>query len=404
MTFQIDKQVQDILNSVKELGDQALFNHTAQFDQIKLTALRVDSETLKKAYDNAPADFIDALILAKNNIETFHRLQLTQRDISWETAEKIIRLKTVPLDRVGIYAPGGRAAYPSSVLMNAIPAMVAGVKEIALFTPPSTSPEENPVYMAAWLLGVTEVYSIGGAQAIAAAAFGTETIKKVDLISGPGNAYVTEAKRQVFGQVAIDMLAGPTELTVIADQTANPRYIAVDLLAQAEHDPQARLTLINLGTDLTAIKNEIETFLNEYSRSVANISMENLTSISAKTLQEAADIANEIAPEHLSLQTASNPELLKRITKAGSIFVGESATEALGDYAAGSNHVLPTNGTSRFSSCLNVNTFLRRYQTIEYKNTCNQDNQASQVIAHYEGLYFHKRSLEVRNDRPNACK
>lgn len=396
MTLPIEAKVREIINAVKQNGDQALLTFTQKFDGLDVKDIKVGPETLKKAYENAPQNLIDALFHAKANIEAFHKLQLGQESLTWKTSEKTIRLETVPLDRVAIYAPGGRAAYPSSVLMNAIPAQIAGVKEIVLLTPPTQSPETNPVYIAAWLLGITEVYSVGGAQAVAAAAYGTETIHPVDLISGPGNAYVTEAKRQVFGDVAIDMLAGPTELTIIADDSANPSFIAADLLAQAEHDPEAKLTLVDLGMDLDTLKDTLQLYLKENPTTPANRSIQCLEIKKAKTIQDATELVNKIAPEHLSLQTRDNAIFLKTITKAGSIFSGKYTTEALGDYAAGSNHVLPTNGTSRFSSCLNVSTFLRRYQIIEYQDASSIDFDASATLAEFEGLYFHKKSLEVR--------
>ncbi|MBM7561392.1 histidinol dehydrogenase [Fusibacter tunisiensis] len=297
MTLPIEAKVREIIDAVKQNGDQALLTFTQKFDGLDVKDIKVGPETLKKAYENAPRNLIDALFHAKANIEAFHKLQLGQESLTWKTDEKTIRLETVPLDRVAIYAPGGRAAYPSSVLMNAIPAQIAGVKEIVLLTPPTQSPETNPVYMAAWLLGITEVYSVGGAQAVAAAAYGTETIRPVDLISGPGNAYVTEAKRQVFGDVAIDMLAGPTELTIIADDSANPSFIAADLLAQAEHDPEAKLTLVDLGMDLDTLKDTLQLYLKENPTTPANRSIQCLEIKNARTVQDATELVNKIAPE-----------------------------------------------------------------------------------------------------------
>jgi len=396
MTSSIESNVREIINNVKYRGDEALLAYSKLFDGIELLSVRVPEVVLKAAYDASPPALINALETARRNLLTFHRLQLTSAEIIWETDEKTIKLMTTPLKSVGVYAPGGRAAYPSSVLMNVIPAQVAGVERIALFSPPPKVPSQSPVFAAAWLLGIKEVYALGGAQAIAAAAYGTESIPRVDMITGPGNAYVTEAKRQVFGTVAIDMLAGPTELMIIADDSAPIPFLAADLLAQAEHDPDARLTLIDLGVDIERLSERLREAIEQTPESCAKESINNLQVIRTCDFREAANIANRMAPEHLSLQTRQNDWLSSQITMAGSIFIGSLSTEALGDYACGSNHVLPTNGTARFASCLNVNTFQRRYQTIQYKSLDETDFKASETIASFEGLPYHKKSIEVR--------
>lgn len=405
MTSSIETDVRKIINTVRTIGDQALFDYTMAFDGVPLTALKVSEDVLKTAFESAPKTLINALEQARDNITTFHRMQLPSGEVKWETNEKIIKLKTTPLKSVAVYAPGGRAAYPSSVLMNVIPAQVAGVERIALFSPPPIIATQSPVYAAAWLLGIKEVYAIGGAQAIAAAAYGTESIPRVDMITGPGNVYVTEAKRQVFGSVAIDMLAGPTELMIIADESAPVPFVVADLLAQAEHDPDAVLTLIDLGIDIALLNVLLKNEIDGTPESCATESIKNLKVISICDYMEAAKIANEMAPEHLSLQTGRNEWLSTQITMAGSIFIGSLSTEALGDYASGSNHVLPTNGTARFASCLNVNTFLRRYQTILYKSLDKTDFQASETLAAFEGLPYHKKSIEVRRTYDSTeCK
>ena len=405
MTSSIESTVREIINNVKRRGDEALLAYSKLFDGADLLSVRVPEAVLKAAYDASPMALKDALETARRNLVSFHQLQRTSTEIIWETDEKIVKLMTAPLKSVGVYAPGGRAAYPSSVLMNVIPAQVAGVERIALFSPPPKVATQSPLYAAAWLLGIKEVYAIGGAQAIAAAAYGTESIQKVDMITGPGNAYVTEAKRQVFGTVAIDMLAGPTELMIIADDSAPIPFLAADLLAQAEHDPDAGLTLIDLGVDIKRLSESLSEAVEQTPESSAKESIDNLQVIRACDLMEAANIANRMAPEHLSLQTRQNDWLSSQITMAGSIFIGSLSTEALGDYACGSNHVLPTNGTARFASCLNVNTFLRRYQTIQYKALDETDFQASETLAAFEGLPYHKKSIEVRRRNDSTeCK
>ncbi|MCK8058845.1 MULTISPECIES: histidinol dehydrogenase [unclassified Fusibacter] len=390
-------QVREIINTVIDCGDQSLFDYAVKFDKVALERLKVTKEELKSSFESCDMEILNALRVTERNIRTFAQLQLPKEPIVWKDKSKTITLKQTPIERVGVYVPGGLAAYPSSVLMNVIPAQVAGVKEIALFTPPTSNLEQKKLILScAELLGIDEIYFIGGVQAIAACAYGTETIRKVDLITGPGNKYVTEAKKQVFGDVGIDMLAGPSELMVVADETSNPSYVASDLLAQAEHDPNAVLHLILIASDGKRIKSAIGDQLLIDNNSCAAISMDNLTITNCESLAEAIELANRLAPEHLSIQISLKKDELARFSNAGSIFYGSQSPEAIGDYASGSNHILPTSGTARFSSCFGVHTFLKGSQVIHYHEYSEKDYQASMILAECERLPYHKKSLEIR--------
>lgn len=397
--------VANILTAVRERGDRALAEFTARFDGVELApeeGFRVGAAEIKAAYRRVEPEFLDALRLAKERIAAFHRRQLSA---SWfeTSAEGIVGGQLIrPLDRVGIYVPGGRATYPSSVLMNALPAVVAGVREIAMVTPPARDGSVNPyTLVAAAEAGVTEVYRVGGAQAIAALAYGTESIRRVDKITGPGNIYVTVAKQQVFGLVGIDMLAGPSEVVIVADGDADPAAVAADLLAQAEHDVLARAVLITPSWELgRAVREEVVRQLEGHrerrvilERALADGGLIIIT----RDLEEAIGLANRYAPEHLELMVAEPLAWLGRVRHAGAVFLGGYTPVALGDYAAGPNHVLPTGGTARFTSALGVDAFLKRINVL----SCDRDGfghlaPAVAVLAGVEGLPAHAAAVLVR--------
>ncbi len=354
--------VRKIVTDVREKGDEALFHYTKLFDKTDITAkdLIVTEDEIKAAEDSADKDVVESLKRAAKNIEAFHEEQKPKSWISYRAHGSILGQAVIPLDRVGIYVPGGTAAYPSSVLMNAIPAKVAGVKEIIMTVPPKEGKINPYVLIAAKLAGVTKIYKAGGAQAIAALAFGTETIPKVDKITGPGNLFVTLAKKEVYGHVDIDMLAGPSEILILADETADPVLTAADMLSQAEHDPLASSILITTSAELAEkVKEEAEKQVKDLPRyAIASASLENNGLIVvADTLEEGIEFANESAPEHMEILTKSPFEVLPKIRHAGAIFLGAYSPEPLGDYFAGPNHVLPTGGTARYYSVLNVETF-----------------------------------------------
>ena len=401
--------VREILHAVKRQGDQALLQYTADFDKVTLAQedLRVSGAELDAAYQQVSKPLLDAIRLACRNIEIFHRQRVPQSWVRFEDNGVVLGKRYTPVDCAGIYVPGGRAAYPSTVLMNAIPARVAGVPRIVMTTPPAEGKAITPaVLVAAQEAGITEIYRVGGAQAIAALAYGTETIPAVDVITGPGNIYVTLAKKLVFGTVGIDSLAGPSEVLVIADHTANPVHVAADLLAQAEHDPIAAAILITTSATLAErVAAEVERQLAGHPRqtltekSIANYGL----AIVAESLEQAAGLSNEFAPEHLQLEVAEPWDLLEYIRHAGAIFLGHSTPEAVGDYLAGPNHTLPTSGAARYASPLSTETFMKHSSLVQYSPQALQDVSAAiAVLAETEGLYSHGESVEQRQS-PNAA-
>ncbi len=411
---EVSERVARILNAVNAGGDRALMQLTETYDGMRFENakdFKVPVTQLREALEALEPGLREALELAAANIRTFHQLQRPESMV-WEQRGKRVALRLDPLPRAALYVPGGMAAYPSSVLMNAIPAQVAGVPEIAVFTPPTRDRHQRQaVYATCALLGLTEVYTLGGAQAVAAATFGTETIKPCAIITGPGNQYVTEAKRQVMHQVKIDMLAGPSELLIVCDERADPQYIAADLLAQAEHDSQAGLFLVVIGDPMTTaalakrIQGSILDLLTIGPSQNAALSIQNLAVYGCPSVYIASKVSNAIAPEHLSLQFENCETATDYFTAAGSIFVGNYTPEAVADYAAGANHVLPTAGTSRFTSALGVATFQKATQVVCYtKEGLQADGLASMVIAQRERLPYHAKSLALRlNESLKLC-
>ena len=392
---------QRIIDDVRRRGDEALIEYTAQFDKAELTDLRVTEEEIEAAVAEVGDEFLEAIAAAALSIEEFHQRQVQQ---SWFTTIEggiLIGQQVNPIARAGIYVPGGRACYPSSVLMNAIPAIVAGVEEIAMVVPPDADGRVNPYTLAAAAeAGVSEIYKVGGAQAIAALAYGTATIPRVDKITGPGNAYVTAAKKLVMGDVGIDMLAGPSEVLILADETAEPMFVAIDLMAQAEHDPRAATYLVTTDEDLPA---RVEIALRELlaGSSRAEVIERSLTDngvvIVCPDIDVALDAANLIAPEHLEVQMADPFELLGSIKNAGAIFLGPWTPESVGDYVAGPNHVLPTGGTARFSSPLSVDDFVKKSSVISYSlQGLEADGATVMTIAEAEGLEAHAAAVGIR--------
>jgi histidinol dehydrogenase len=392
--------VTEIIQEVRLRGDDALCAYTKQFDQVDCACFRVEEAEITKALDIVDASFLSALEKAKNNIWTYHERQKRQSYIDTEEAG-IIRGQLIrPLEIVGIYVPGGTAVYPSSVLMNVIPAKIAGVKRIVLVTPPSKQGVNPHVLAAAHLAGVDEIYGIGGAQAIAALAFGTESIPKVDKIVGPGNEYVALAKRTVYGVVDIDMHAGPSEIIVIADDAANPFFIAADLLSQAEHDTKAMSVCITTSKLVAErIETEVKQQLQLLPRNeIAAQSLQQYGAIiTVPSIQAAIHLANEIAPEHLELHIDNPLEYIHSIKHAGSIFLGSYTPEVVGDYMAGPNHILPTSGTARFSSPLSVDDFVKKSSFLSYTKAALRDiSEAISTLAEVEGLHAHAKAIEIR--------
>lgn len=394
--------VQQVLQAVKRQGDRAVLHYTEEFDQVTLQShqLRVSGSEIDAAYQQVPKNLLSAIRLACRNVEAFHKKRVPRSWVEFEKNEVVLGKRYTPVDRAGIYIPGGRAAYPSTVIMNAIPARVAGVPRIVMTTPPG-SPSINPaILVAAHEAGVTEIYRVGGAQAIAALAYGTESIPKVDVISGPGNIYVTLAKKLVYGTVGIDSLAGPSEVLVIADETANPIHVAADLLAQAEHDPLAAAILITPDPKLAqAVPKEVERMLVNHPRrmltekAIANYGLVVLV----ESLEVAAELSNEFAPEHLELEVEDPWALMEHIRHAGAIFLGKSTPEAVGDYLAGPNHTLPTSGAARYASALSVETFMKHSSIIHYSPTAlSQVADAVIDLATAEGLPSHAESVRLR--------
>jgi histidinol dehydrogenase len=396
-----------IVDDVRARGDAALRDLTRQFDGVDIEDMRVGADEVDRAVAEVPEEFRDAIALAADSIEDFHRRQVPN---SWFTTQEggvFLGVKVTPLRRVGIYVPGGRACYPSSVLMNAIPAQVAGVEEIAMVVPPAADGSVSPyVLAAARQVGITEIYRVGGAQAIAALAYGTKSIARVEKITGPGNAYVTAAKKLVVGDVGIDMLAGPSEVLVLADETAEPALVAIDLMAQAEHDPGASAFLVTTDAELPDLVDEaLEVLLADAPRAaVIRLSLsDNGRVIVVPDVSAALDVANEIAPEHLEVMMADPLELLGSIRNAGAIFLGPWTPESVGDYIAGPNHVLPTGGTARFSSPLSVEDFVKRSSVISYSlEALEADAPTVMAIAGAEGLDAHAKAVALRLELAGA--
>jgi histidinol dehydrogenase len=395
--------VSKILEDVKQHKDKALFDYTERFDHSIITedTIRVTEAEIDEAYEQVDPSIIDVIRKAIKNIESYHA---KQKQYSWfDSTENgtILGQKITPILAAGVYVPGGKAAYPSSVLMNVIPAKVAGVERIAMTTPPGKDGKVNPgTLVAAKEAGVTEIYKVGGAQAIAALAYGTESIKKVDKIVGPGNIYVALAKKAVYGHVSIDSIAGPSEILVLADETANPRYVAADLLSQAEHDELASAILITTSKDLAEkVSKEVELFVASLSRTeIMQKSLDNYGYIMvASNLTEAIDAANEIASEHLEIMTRDPFMVMTKIRNAGAIFIGEYSSEPLGDYMAGPNHILPTNGTAKFFSPLSVDDFVKKSSIVSYSREALEPiYQDIVTFANSEGLTAHANSIAVR--------
>lgn len=398
---EVNKKVKDVLDNIKKNGDKALFDYTEKFDGVKLDNLKVSENEIEEAYNSLDKELIKSLEEAHNNIEKFHRNQVQKSFITNDEEGKILGQIVNPIEKVGIYVPGGTAPLPSTVLMNAIPAKVAGVNKIVMTTPPAKDGKISSVILAAAkIAGVTEIYKLGGAQAIGALAFGTETVPKVYKIVGPGNIYVAMAKKQVFGSVDIDMVAGPSEVLVIADSKANAKYIAADLLSQAEHDTLACSILVTPSNEVANnVAKEVEKQLEKLSRNeIARKSIENYGRIIVtENMNEAIDLANEIAPEHLELAVENPFDYLSRIKNAGAIFLGEYSPEPLGDYFAGPNHTLPTSGTAKFASPLSVDAFIKKSSVIYYTREALAKVKDSIIrIAESETLTAHANSVRVR--------
>lgn len=403
---QYESAVAEIIETVKKGGDEALFSYTEKFDHCKMDAahIRVTREEIDEAYQKVDADFVEVMKKSAANIRAFHEKQLRNSWFDPKPDGTILGMKILPIAIAGVYVPGGKAAYPSSVLMNVLPAKVAGVERIIMTTPPGADGKVNPgTLVAAHIAGVDEIYKVGGAQAIAAMAFGTQSIPKVDKITGPGNIFVALAKKACFGYVSIDSIAGPSEILVIADETANPRYVATDLLSQAEHDEVASAILITTSKTLAdQVSVEVDRFVANLSRrEIIEKSLNNYGYILlVDSLDEAADTANEIASEHLEILTKDPFAMMTKIRNAGAIFLGEYSSEPLGDYFAGPNHVLPTNGTARFFSPLNVDDFLKKTSIISYSRPALEKiHQDIECFAENEGLTAHANSIRVRFEK-----
>ena len=393
--------VSDIINTVKEKGDKALFDYTEKFDKAKLDSLLVSKSEIEDAKNSVEPKFIEVLEKTAENIRLFHSAQKRQGFEVKNLDGAIVGQKIIPIERAGLYVPGGTAAYPSTVLMDAIPAKIAGCEQVVMVTPPDKDGKINPVILAAAAVaGVDKIFKIGGAQAIAALAYGTETVPKVDKIVGPGNAFVAEAKKQVYGVVSIDMIAGPSEIMVVADKNNNAKYLAADLLSQAEHDKMASAVLVTESIELAnAVSEEIEKQIPLLERSeIARASIDtNGKIIVTEDIEKAIEIANAIAPEHLELCLDNPFDYLDKIKHAGSVFLGKNCPEAMGDYMAGANHTLPTSGTARFSSALSVDDFIKKTQYIYYsEDALKKCAQEVEYFANKEGLTAHAKSAVVR--------
>lgn len=395
--------VNDIIDNVRKNGDKAVFEYTLKFDKSELNAsnIRVTEDEIKEAYKELDPKFVEVMKKSAENIHVFHEKQKRNSWIDTREDGSILGQRILPIEISGVYVPGGKAAYPSSVLMNVVPAKVAGVERIVMCTPPGKDGKVNPgTLVAADIAGVTEVYKVGGAQAIAAMAFGTESIPKVDKITGPGNIFVALAKKACFGHVSIDSIAGPSEILVVADETANARYVAADLLSQAEHDELASAILVTTSEKLANdVSVEIEGFLKELSRTdIIKKSLDNYGYIFiADDMDAAVDAANAIASEHLEIITKDPYEVMTKIKNAGAIFLGAYSSEPLGDYFAGPNHILPTNRTARFFSPLNVDDFMKKTSIISYsRDALCKVHEDIELFAKEEGLTAHANSIAVR--------
>lgn len=399
----VEAVVAEIIANVRKHGDAALYEYCEKFDRAKLASLQVSKDEIDEAVASVEPKFLDILQRAAENIRRFHSRQVRNSFLLSEENGVVLGQKITPVDRAGLYVPGGTAAYPSTVLMDSIPAKIAGVKEVVMVTPPNREGKVNPVILAAaGIAGVDKIFKVGGAQAIAALAYGTESIPRVDKIVGPGNAFVAEAKKQVFGQVSIDMIAGPSEILIVADGASNPRHLAADLLSQAEHDKLASAVLVTDSDALAiAVQAELEVQIPLLERTdIARASIDNNGKIIvAEDLMQAIDIANEIAPEHLELCVDNPFDYLDAIRHAGSIFMGRNCPEALGDYFAGPNHTLPTSGTAKFSSPLSVDDFIKKTQFTYYTRSALE--AVAEDVAYFarqEGLTAHARSAVIRTE------
>ena len=401
-----EQTVSEIVNNVKENGDKAVFEYTEKFDHFALNSgnIRVTEEEIKEAYKEIPEELIEVYRHSAANIRTFHEKQLRQSFIETRPDGSILGQRITPIEKAGVYVPGGKAAYPSSVLMNVIPAKVAGVPKIVMTTPCNKEGKVNAgTLVAADIAGVDEIYKVGGAQAIAALAFGTESVPKVDKITGPGNIFVALAKKAVYGHVSIDSVAGPSEILVLADETANPRYVAADLLSQAEHDELASAILITTSKDLAEkVSKEVDGFTKTLER--REIILKSLSNygyiLVAENMEDAIAAANDIASEHLEILTKNPYETMTKIKNAGAIFMGEYSSEPLGDYFAGPNHILPTNGTARFFSPLSVDDFIKKTSLISFsKDALEKVHTEIEAFAKSEGLTAHANSIKVRFER-----
>ena len=393
--------VADIIYDVRKNGDSALYKYCEKFDGAKLSSLLVSKEEIEEAISLVEPKFLEILKKAEANIRKFHEKQKRDGFVIKEENGVIMGQKITPVDKAGLYVPGGTAAYPSTVLMDSVPAKIAGVEELVMVTPPNKDGKINPVILAAaYIGGVDKIFKVGGAQAVAALAYGTESIPKVDKIVGPGNAFVAEAKKQVFGTVSIDMIAGPSEILIVSDGKSNPKYIAADLLSQAEHDKLASAVLVTDSMELAkAVAEEIENQIPELLRAeIARESIdENGKIIVAEDINTVIDISNEIAPEHLELCLDNPFDYLDKIRHAGSIFMGRNCPEALGDYMAGPNHTLPTSGTAKFSSPLSVDDFVKKTQYTYYtKEALSDIARDVEFFANKEGLTAHAKSAVIR--------
>ncbi|KRL25444.1 histidinol dehydrogenase [Limosilactobacillus mucosae] len=401
--FEIEKTVSEIIQNVAQNGDQAVRDYERKFDNVNLADFSIPAFQLDQALDSIDEDLRAALELAKQNITSFHKQEIENSFVDVSTPGIMRGEKITPLASVGLYVPGGTAAYPSTILMCGIPAKLAGVKRVVMVTPPQPAGINPAVLAAAKLAGVDEVYQVGGAQAIAALAYGTETIPAVDKIMGPGNIFVATAKKQVFGKVAIDMVAGPSEIGILADESDNAKEIAADLLSQAEHDKRARAMLITNSKSLAeAVSKEIERQLSTLPRQeIARTSIEDRGFIAVmENTAEMFELMNDVAPEHLEVQLENPTQYLGLIKNAGSVFLGRYASEPLGDYVAGPNHVLPTGGTARFASPLGVYDFVKRTQFIQFdRQNLKADLKAITKLARTEGLEAHARAIEARFEK-----
>ena len=399
----VEEVVSEIIAEVRKNGDKALFAYCEKFDKAKLTALQVSEAEIEEAVAAVEPQFLEILQKAAVNIRNFHQRQVRNSFVISEENGIVVGQKIIPVDRAGLYVPGGTAAYPSTVLMDSIPAKIAGVREVVMVTPPNREGKVNPVILAAAkIAGVDKIFKVGGAQAVAALAYGTESVPKVDKIVGPGNAFVAEAKKQVFGQVSIDMIAGPSEILIVADGASNPRHLAADLLSQAEHDKLASAVLVTDSAELAnAVQAELEVQIPMLERAeIARSSIDNNGKIIvAENLMQAIEIANEIAPEHLELCVDNPFDYLDAVRHAGSIFLGRNCPEALGDYFAGPNHTLPTSGTAKFSSPLSVDDFIKKTQFTYY--TREALGRVAKDVAYFagqEGLTAHAKSALIRTE------